>query len=534
MKSLSFTILLTLQISLLSYAQRDYQLIDHTARSNTFNAIQLTDSVIYYSLQDYDFLSGNSTFNSIDSAGIKSSQVVWNGSSKCKFIPQGDHHIKAFYYELYEGDFGTTGIYQLDKNGDQINISFHDIYKFNVHDLEFNENNDIVLLENQKLSFYNSQDLLLVQIDFPFDQNTYFVRNKNEIYIATQNIIYHLNGYTLNPVYNSTENMFKVLSSEQDELYIVYDNEIKKMNTIDLSVSDLLTYDLPQKTEVEYNGRQEFIFTRTEGDKSRFTHIDNSGIPSSLYESAPGESFTHVRLVDNQLYLNGHRSQSPVTHTYFKKTSIDNTNDSAICVDAIIRYAEIEHVAKTFHYEVPTPFGPDTVFRYDYTYLITLENNDTDSINRLDIYSSTFEQGGFANYRNLHFTVEDLGPAEIRTITGDLLYYSSRGKIEPNLLYLSGANYLLDCDTINNTYDVSNIVSSTIGLKPIESLTMFPNPTNNYIHISSKSSLPYSIHSPEGKTILQGVFKEKIDVSELSPGLYFLNIEGEIKQFIKL
>ena len=534
MKTLSFILLLIFLNTADSFSQKDYELIDHTSRSNTFNAIQFTDSVIYYSLQDNDFLFGNSTFNSIDSAGNRNSTLVWGGTSKCKFVPQGEHHLKAFYYQLFEGDLGIPGIYLLEKNEDQISIDFHYIDLFEIHDLEINHDDELIILADQKLSIYDSQDFLLLETDFAHDQNTYFIRIKNDIYLTTQNTIYHLNGYTLNPIYNTTENIYKVLSSQQDKLYIIHDTEIKSINTIDLTVSSLLTYDIPQKTEVQYNGNQEFIFTSSTGNDQRFTIISNIGGSDILYETLPGESIKHTRRIGNQLYLNGTLSNSTVNHTYFKKTSLDNTNDPALCLDAIIRYAEIEHVAKTFHSEVPTPFGPDTIFRYDYTYLITIENNSSDSTNRLDIYSSTFEQGGFLSNQNLHFTVEDLGPAEIRTITGELIYFSSRGKIQPNLLYLSGADYFLDCDPSNNTFDVSNIVSSTIGLKPIKSLTIFPNPATNYIQISNKSSLPYAIHSPEGKTVLRGIFKEKIDVSKLSRGIYFMHIDGEIKRFIKI
>ncbi len=81
-------------------------------------------------------------------------------------------------------------------------------------------------------------------------------------------------------------------------------------------------------------------------------------------------------------------------------------------------------------------------------------------------------------------------------------------------------------------YDINGLIG-TIGIEQLGEndlkLTIYPNPTNSYINIESNFSEPldYELFSPLGKRISKGVISsnnQQIDLSHLSPNIYFLKI----------
>ena len=53
---------------------------------------------------------------------------------------------------------------------------------------------------------------------------------------------------------------------------------------------------------------------------------------------------------------------------------------------------------------------------------------------------------------------------------------------------------------------------------------IYPNPTSSYIYINYNGELEVIIFDLLGKEINRGLFKDKIDVSYLKKGIYFLKI----------
>lgn len=69
-----------------------------------------------------------------------------------------------------------------------------------------------------------------------------------------------------------------------------------------------------------------------------------------------------------------------------------------------------------------------------------------------------------------------------------------------------------------------------------ENVEIFPNPAKNEILINLKDQLPpkeIQIVDEKGHLVLQTEFKEKINVSNLSRGVYFVKINNKIEKFIK-
>jgi hypothetical protein len=66
-------------------------------------------------------------------------------------------------------------------------------------------------------------------------------------------------------------------------------------------------------------------------------------------------------------------------------------------------------------------------------------------------------------------------------------------------------------------------------------LTLYPNPAFNELKISGLDNrTDYIIYTTEMKPLTRGRYYEKIDISELTPGLYHISFNGTYFKFIKL
>lgn len=102
--------------------------------------------------------------------------------------------------------------------------------------------------------------------------------------------------------------------------------------------------------------------------------------------------------------------------------------------------------------------------------------------------------------------------------------------------YTSHPNYVTDLN-ISNDEDCKDFLVVLVGVEEQEDLSfkLFPNPTNNFVTIESiyKTGLYYSVYNTYGVFISKGITINKmIDLSSLSPGLYFINLSMDNKNFI--
>jgi hypothetical protein len=78
------------------------------------------------------------------------------------------------------------------------------------------------------------------------------------------------------------------------------------------------------------------------------------------------------------------------------------------------------------------------------------------------------------------------------------------------------------CDTL--------VVSNTETIRPDETVQVFPNPTNNYLHISTKLDLvDYWVYDISGRLVSSGQFQKEylVDINRLPDGIYFLQIKTQ-------
>ncbi|MEP1094920.1 MAG: T9SS type A sorting domain-containing protein, partial [Cyclobacteriaceae bacterium] len=86
-------------------------------------------------------------------------------------------------------------------------------------------------------------------------------------------------------------------------------------------------------------------------------------------------------------------------------------------------------------------------------------------------------------------------------------------------------------------FDGSHEYSSIVGVDPMISteITVFPNPTTDYVHVGHAGELTYSLYDQQGRRIQSGIVETgRVDLSQLKSGVYFLQLgKQERKKLIK-
>lgn len=115
-------------------------------------------------------------------------------------------------------------------------------------------------------------------------------------------------------------------------------------------------------------------------------------------------------------------------------------------------------------------------------------------------------------------------------------------------LEFSGDNFLITMNSgAMQTYtlhDIQKLYFGTITainpvITPISTITLFPNPAQEFIEIKNipASAFSIKIFQTDGKLIIQENVTETsktLDISKLNPGLYILNILNQSSKFFKL
>ena len=83
-----------------------------------------------------------------------------------------------------------------------------------------------------------------------------------------------------------------------------------------------------------------------------------------------------------------------------------------------------------------------------------------------------------------------------------------------------------------------NVTSSTEIVEngtTFDYLSVYPNPASNSISITNLKRLSnYRILNIKGEVISTGTTKDKIDIAEISSGIYYIELLGEQKQILKM
>ena len=66
-----------------------------------------------------------------------------------------------------------------------------------------------------------------------------------------------------------------------------------------------------------------------------------------------------------------------------------------------------------------------------------------------------------------------------------------------------------------------------------ESLSVWPNPTVNMLHLNVADGSTVSVFDMTGRLVMQQLYEGQLDVSRLAPGLYAIKTKGCLVKFVK-
>ena len=92
---------------------------------------------------------------------------------------------------------------------------------------------------------------------------------------------------------------------------------------------------------------------------------------------------------------------------------------------------------------------------------------------------------------------------------------------------ISNDNYFYELQVDNFSYaETTYNLSSTNHNEEnnFNNLKIYPNPTSSYIYINTNKELEIILHDILGKEIRREIYKDKIDITYLEKGVYFINI----------
>lgn len=182
-------------------------------------------------------------------------------------------------------------------------------------------------------------------------------------------------------------------------------------------------------------------------------------------------------------------------------------------------------------------------FAYNYDFLDTITPNNTTNIPSPNVLEIEFDHED-----KLWAVFGDASdvPIGLAKLEGSIWvnrYDATNSPIDFN-------NYLgMEIDTLGNVWVVDNqnlhtLLSenspawlSTVELKPTTTFSVHPNPTNDFIELSTENPTgDYQLLDAQGrivKTEKIHATNQLIDLTRLQSGIYFVAIDGNVKRFVK-
>jgi hypothetical protein len=183
------------------------------------------------------------------------------------------------------------------------------------------------------------------------------------------------------------------------------------------------------------------------------------------------------------------------------------------------------------------------MFAYNYDILDTITPNNTSNMPSPNVLEIEFDHEDklwavFGDASDVPFSL-----AKLEGSTWVNQYDATNSPIDFN-------NYLgMEIDTLGNVWVVDNMNLhtlltesspawlSTVELKPTATFSLQPNPTNDYIELTTeKPTGEYQLLDAQGRIIQTEKIHSShqlIDLSTLQSGVYFVAIDGNVKRFVK-
>ena len=343
-------------------------------------------------------------------------------------------------------------------------------------------------------------------------------------------------------------------------LYTFHSNEIRDEITFDLDIKDINYYPnnrievltneniywLDDKLNIQttipllensrtpkalYTTDDIIYLVEIEDDTSFVTSIDSSFNITSEFIEIPGIQYSDIRIFDNKFAIWG-RNKCGVLSSILKLDT-DGVDYEIPTVDI-----SLDELIVNFKSSTLDSILEDGVWEYftthTYAWELTVTNIGEETIDFYEVISSNFDSDSprYINFEEL----TPLEAGESRIHTGEIVFVPfSAGQI--NFFTWIGTNKV-DSNCTDNRIQGTIIVTSTAE-KEIADLMIYPNPAYNEIWVDYPDQLSIKIFDVNGSQRLSqnNYQKQKIDISELPSGMYYMEILASgiktIKKFVK-
>jgi len=531
---------LTMQLS--AQFPTDFEFLEHRHAWSYPGAQKVHNEAIYYASHN---LSKPATIVNKVTAD-KEFEVILKLRSytESKLFVNSDTSFQIVLYRMVDYDVTAPGIYVVNVDGSEITIDSITMqtipnidYSFYVSNIEKDENENWISIIEDSIYRFDQTGILSSEVN-PGDSNPEFFSNALGTLFTLTNF-YNPNRSTISSFQNGDflplinfDSSVKNLTNTETGNYLATDKELLRYS-VDFSTLldswNLSSFEGEIQKVHFHNGR---LLLLTQSDHNYSVYQLNSSSVSPLIHKEilnEGELIYDFHALDSLQYLlTGTFNELELTNNvFFRNINIDDNSESNYPkVDISVSELEVIQSSKDT-LDTNIDIMGDTVYSFKYTYdlFTSITNNSADSYHITNAYTQDLIPF-FGIYSPLSLEIDSLLPFETISLDSSVFSYNS-GIVEFSLV-IPGANYMFNIS--DQKIKTVTPISSTIN-PLVESLEIYPNPTQDFIHLNTTEILSkVTIYDALGYLVYyrqKDDIGKQIDISFLPPGTYQLSVQAQ-------
>jgi len=306
----------------------------------------------------------------------------------------------------------------------------------------------------------------------------------------------------------------------------------------------------------------EYTVEELQGGTSGFFQIDTNSTQLSFttLSSVTGKFITDSLKLDSASDLSFSLSASAANTTlkvlgeiYHTTTTIHVRHNLPAITTVYYDRKNDSVVSKSFASQfTPIEVKNDTTYWFDTSMVNVWNSNPTFTVNVPTTYHKyhlqyklTHKAGGYGWNVDTNNTYvvgnSNAHPTKFYHLSGntpllDSMLISDSSSIDFELSNGSnGGRYQVDCRVFHtvDTVFINSLSTDIKEITPKSSIKAYPNPTRDFINIVGWNSKEFVMFDIKGRVLKRGIVNNRIDLKELSKGIYFVNIENTVLKVLR-
>ncbi len=467
-------------------------------------------------------------------------------ASEYKFISEND---STYHYASWIHSYGDAIAETLITNsiidGESVRHSYDDVLRYDVFGFDITHDTtggwwcvsnfgiDLLYLKDGEIIDTFNVNAVRPKIYTSCSGDIYLIRFGEVQYFDGQELIYINDLPRFDQAYQY--NGYNYLL-DSDKLY-KYDCEMKtKLNEWSLPIP------VSSFNQIEFGANDDIYINEINSASYNIYSIDSTSLITSEYLGAveDNERIDGIKVISDSIHMIFGQHQFELSSQTFYRSYNTKQHLDYPTVDVQISDFDIDYFDGGFGIDI---FTGDSVNVQRSKSELIINNLGSDSIHTLDVFSNNYRifVNGF-NWGNYISAGIDsvLPPLESRKADHFFLEPTTLEELENIRVELTGANYKF----LENGSQVlaPNLLLSSIESTEFETFSIYPNPVSDFINVNLSQDDEVSIFSSDGKLCSQynvATTSDRIEVSALEPGMYFIILRNEnkpakIAKFVKL